>query len=106
MDSGTTNSHADVWESGTNDATDGTGKRDQRLNTPFLSLLFAKGFFDFTLVCFLNHGSPVAWCNTLEDWAAEDWTEDVSVGQTVCLYRYLFLYITRYLRALQLAAHC
>ncbi|XP_053503969.1 ubiquitin-associated protein 2a isoform X2 [Ictalurus furcatus] len=48
MDSGTTNSHADVWESGTNDATDGT----------------------------------VAWRNTLEDWAAEDWTEDVSLSET------------------------
>ncbi|KAM9450635.1 ubiquitin-associated protein 2a isoform 2-T2 [Clarias gariepinus] len=48
MDSGTNNSHADVWESGTNDATDGT----------------------------------VAWRNTLEDWAAEDWTEDVSLSET------------------------
>lgn len=31
VDSGTTNSHADVWDSGTNDATDGTGKRDNQL---------------------------------------------------------------------------
>ncbi|XP_066502239.1 ubiquitin-associated protein 2a isoform X2 [Hoplias malabaricus] len=43
-DSGTTNSHADVWESGANDTTDGT----------------------------------VAWRNTLEDWAAEEWSEDLS----------------------------
>ncbi|XP_030624031.1 ubiquitin-associated protein 2a [Chanos chanos] len=47
-DSGTTNSHADVWETGASDTTDGT----------------------------------VAWRNTLEDWAAEDWTEDVSLSET------------------------
>lgn len=38
MDSGTTNSHADVWESGTNDATDGTGKREKYLNISLLWL--------------------------------------------------------------------
>ncbi|XP_015460488.3 ubiquitin-associated protein 2a isoform X2 [Astyanax mexicanus] len=46
-DSGTTNSHADVWETGANDTTDGTGEK-------------------------------LTWRNTLEDWAAEDWSEDVS----------------------------
>uniref|UniRef100_A0A8C1A338 Ubiquitin associated protein 2a n=2 Tax=Cyprinus carpio TaxID=7962 RepID=A0A8C1A338_CYPCA len=43
-DSGTSNSHADVWEAGANDTTDGT----------------------------------VAWQNTLDEWAAEDWSEDLS----------------------------
>lgn len=63
MDSGTTNSHADVWESGTNDATDGTGKRDQCLNTPFLSLLFAKGFFDLSVffIMFLQWHGAILW---------------------------------------------
>uniref|UniRef100_A0A672S0L4 UBA domain-containing protein n=1 Tax=Sinocyclocheilus grahami TaxID=75366 RepID=A0A672S0L4_SINGR len=40
----TSNSHADVWETGANDTTDGT----------------------------------VAWQNTLDEWAAEDWSEDLS----------------------------
>ncbi|XP_051536256.1 ubiquitin-associated protein 2a isoform X2 [Myxocyprinus asiaticus] len=43
-DSGTSNSHADVWETVANDTTDGT----------------------------------VAWQNTLDEWAAEDWSEDLS----------------------------
>ncbi|XP_057216237.1 ubiquitin-associated protein 2a isoform X2 [Triplophysa rosa] len=43
-DSGTSNSHADVWETGANDTADGT----------------------------------VAWQNTLDEWAAEDWSEDLS----------------------------
>ncbi|XP_073680128.1 ubiquitin-associated protein 2a [Garra rufa] len=47
-DSGTSNSHADVWETGANDTTDGT----------------------------------VAWQNTLDEWAAEDWSEDVSLSET------------------------
>lgn len=49
-------------------------------------------FPDFTAICFLTHGSTVAWRNTLEDWAAEDWTEDVSVGQAIYSHIYLFLY--------------
>uniref|UniRef100_A0A672S0E1 UBA domain-containing protein n=1 Tax=Sinocyclocheilus grahami TaxID=75366 RepID=A0A672S0E1_SINGR len=44
----TSNSHADVWETGANDTTDGT----------------------------------VAWQNTLDEWAAEDWSEDVSLSET------------------------
>uniref|UniRef100_A0A4W4G5A9 UBA domain-containing protein n=1 Tax=Electrophorus electricus TaxID=8005 RepID=A0A4W4G5A9_ELEEL len=55
-DGGTTNSHADVWESGANDATDGTGERRALKH----SLAF------------------LAWRSTLEDWAAEDWSEDLS----------------------------
>ncbi|XP_062867105.1 ubiquitin-associated protein 2a isoform X2 [Trichomycterus rosablanca] len=47
-ESRTTNSHADVWESGANDTSDGT----------------------------------VAWRSPLEDWAAEDWSEDVSLSET------------------------
>ncbi|XP_051533058.1 ubiquitin-associated protein 2-like isoform X5 [Myxocyprinus asiaticus] len=43
-DSGTSNSHTDVWETGASDTTDGT----------------------------------VAWQNTLDEWAAEDWSEDLS----------------------------
>ncbi|XP_056587198.1 ubiquitin-associated protein 2a isoform X2 [Triplophysa dalaica] len=43
-DRGTSNSHADVWETGANDSADGT----------------------------------VAWQNTLDEWAAEDWSEDLS----------------------------
>ncbi|KAA0719856.1 Ubiquitin-associated protein 2 [Triplophysa tibetana] len=46
--SGTSNSHADVWETGANDSADGT----------------------------------VAWQNTLDEWAAEDWSEDVSLSET------------------------
>uniref|UniRef100_A0A673LID5 UBA domain-containing protein n=1 Tax=Sinocyclocheilus rhinocerous TaxID=307959 RepID=A0A673LID5_9TELE len=44
----TSNSHADVWETGANDTTDGT----------------------------------VAWQNTLDEWAAEDWSEDMSLSET------------------------
>ncbi|XP_065100127.1 ubiquitin-associated protein 2a isoform X1 [Paramisgurnus dabryanus] len=47
-DSGTSNSHADVWETGANEASDGT----------------------------------VAWQNPLDEWAAEDWSEDVSLAET------------------------
>ncbi|XP_051533057.1 ubiquitin-associated protein 2-like isoform X4 [Myxocyprinus asiaticus] len=47
-DSGTSNSHTDVWETGASDTTDGT----------------------------------VAWQNTLDEWAAEDWSEDVSLSET------------------------
>ncbi|XP_051955474.1 ubiquitin-associated protein 2-like isoform X2 [Xyrauchen texanus] len=42
--SGTSNSHTEVWETVANDTTDGT----------------------------------VAWQNTLDEWAAEDWSEDLS----------------------------
>ncbi|TRY95140.1 hypothetical protein DNTS_003852 [Danionella cerebrum] len=47
-DRGTSNSHADVWETGANESTDGT----------------------------------VKWQNTLDEWAAEDWSEDVSLSET------------------------
>ncbi|KAI4901491.1 hypothetical protein NFI96_012289 [Prochilodus magdalenae] len=47
-DSSTTNSHADVWDSGANDTSDGT----------------------------------VAWRTPLEDWTAEEWSEDVSLSET------------------------
>ncbi|XP_016407409.1 ubiquitin-associated protein 2-like [Sinocyclocheilus rhinocerous] len=47
-DSGTSNSHTDVWETGANDTADGT----------------------------------VAWQNTSDEWAAEDWSEDVSLSET------------------------
>uniref|UniRef100_A0A671QKJ1 Ubiquitin-associated protein 2-like n=1 Tax=Sinocyclocheilus anshuiensis TaxID=1608454 RepID=A0A671QKJ1_9TELE len=43
-DSGTSNAHTDVWETGANDTTGGT----------------------------------VAWQNTSDEWAAEDWSEDLS----------------------------
>uniref|UniRef100_A0A672M3N0 Ubiquitin-associated protein 2-like n=1 Tax=Sinocyclocheilus grahami TaxID=75366 RepID=A0A672M3N0_SINGR len=46
--SGSSNSHTDVWETEANDTTDGT----------------------------------VAWQNTSDEWAAEDWSEDVSLSET------------------------
>lgn len=79
MDSGTNNSHADVWESGTNDATDGTGKREGQLHTHTHTFTLVTGEL-FQPHLLFPHGSTVAWRNTLEDWAAEDWTEDVSVS--------------------------
>uniref|UniRef100_A0A671QQ71 Ubiquitin-associated protein 2-like n=1 Tax=Sinocyclocheilus anshuiensis TaxID=1608454 RepID=A0A671QQ71_9TELE len=50
-DSGTSNAHTDVWETGANDTTGGT----------------------------------VAWQNTSDEWAAEDWSEDVSVSHSLKL---------------------
>lgn len=36
---------------------------------------YIKLYLNFIHVCL-----PVAWKNTLEDWAAEDWNEDVGVS--------------------------
>uniref|UniRef100_A0A8C2K024 Ubiquitin associated protein 2a n=1 Tax=Cyprinus carpio TaxID=7962 RepID=A0A8C2K024_CYPCA len=72
-DSGTSNSHADVWEAGANDTTDGTGKRPLLHKTyfPIFSpTLISLSLFD--MFC------SVAWQNTLDEWAAEDWSEDLS----------------------------
>uniref|UniRef100_A0A671MMS4 Ubiquitin-associated protein 2-like n=1 Tax=Sinocyclocheilus anshuiensis TaxID=1608454 RepID=A0A671MMS4_9TELE len=57
----TSNSHADVWETGANDTTDGT---------VFRPTLISLSLFD--MFC------SVAWQNTLDEWAAEDWSEDLS----------------------------
>uniref|UniRef100_A0A672S1F1 UBA domain-containing protein n=1 Tax=Sinocyclocheilus grahami TaxID=75366 RepID=A0A672S1F1_SINGR len=69
----TSNSHADVWETGANDTTDGTGKRPllHRTHFPvFRPTLISLSLFD--MFC------SVAWQNTLDEWAAEDWSEDLS----------------------------
>uniref|UniRef100_A0A671MTM2 Ubiquitin-associated protein 2-like n=1 Tax=Sinocyclocheilus anshuiensis TaxID=1608454 RepID=A0A671MTM2_9TELE len=69
----TSNSHADVWETGANDTTDGTGKRPllHRTYFPvFRPTLISLSLFD--MFC------SVAWQNTLDEWAAEDWSEDLS----------------------------
>lgn len=62
-------------------------------NAPSFNLVAASSSLILPLSDFymLYHGCTVAWRNTLEDWAAEDWTEDVSVGQTVYQRYYLLL---------------
>lgn len=40
-------------------------------------------------VCLCAASPLVAWRNTLEDWAPEDWSEDVSVSQMQTVERYL-----------------
>uniref|UniRef100_A0A673LQE7 UBA domain-containing protein n=1 Tax=Sinocyclocheilus rhinocerous TaxID=307959 RepID=A0A673LQE7_9TELE len=73
----TSNSHADVWETGANDTTDGTGKRPLLHRTYF-------PVFRPTLIslCLFDMFCSVAWQNTLDEWAAEDWSEDMSLSET------------------------
>ncbi|NXU50294.1 UBAP2 protein, partial [Turnix velox] len=53
---------SEIWETGQNDADDGTGKMLQELVTGF----------------FLSHITIGAWKNSIEEWTAEDWNEDLS----------------------------
>ncbi|XP_042603471.1 ubiquitin-associated protein 2a isoform X2 [Cyprinus carpio] len=72
-DSRTSNSHTDVWETEANDTTDGTGKTPLLHRTYFPILrpsLISLSLFD--TFC------SVPWQNTLDEWAAEDWSEDLS----------------------------
>ncbi|XP_067232496.1 ubiquitin-associated protein 2a isoform X2 [Chanodichthys erythropterus] len=71
-DSGTSNSHADVWETGANDTTDGTGERRTSV-----AQNFSQSFCPLSSL-FLSLTHSVAWQNTLDEWAAEDWSEDLS----------------------------
>lgn len=76
-DSGTSNSHADVWETGANDTTDGTGERRTSV-----AQNFSQSFGPLSSL-FLSLTHSVAWQNTLDEWAAEDWSEDVSVSHAL-----------------------
>ncbi|XP_039544078.1 ubiquitin-associated protein 2a isoform X4 [Pimephales promelas] len=71
-DSGTSNSHADVWETGANDTTDGTGER-----LASVAQNFSRSFGPVSSL-FLSLTHSVPWQNTLDEWAAEDWSEDLS----------------------------
>ncbi|NWS77448.1 UBAP2 protein, partial [Crotophaga sulcirostris] len=56
---------SEIWESGQNDADDGT----EELNYDIVLLTFN---------CFLLQITIGAWKNSVEEWTAEDWNEDLS----------------------------
>ncbi|NXG37698.1 UBAP2 protein, partial [Dromaius novaehollandiae] len=58
---------SEIWETGQNDADDGTGKMFQEC------CLLAFNWFSF-----LPQITIGAWKNSIEEWTAEDWNEDLS----------------------------
>ncbi|NXM12237.1 UBAP2 protein, partial [Ploceus nigricollis] len=58
---------SEIWETGQNDADDGTGKMLQECCA-----------FNLYLVFFLSPIIIGAWKNSIEEWTAEDWNEDLS----------------------------
>uniref|UniRef100_A0A8C0JCG9 Ubiquitin associated protein 2 n=1 Tax=Chelonoidis abingdonii TaxID=106734 RepID=A0A8C0JCG9_CHEAB len=56
----------EVWETGQNDADDGTGK------------MASKSGRDLCLISLLSHTATGAWKNSIEEWTTEDWNEDLS----------------------------
>ncbi|NXM71182.1 UBAP2 protein, partial [Serilophus lunatus] len=62
---------SEIWETGQNDADDGTGKMLQEV----------KGLECSFNLCLLSFLLPIiigAWKNSIEEWTAEDWNEDLS----------------------------
>ncbi|NXT65448.1 UBAP2 protein, partial [Chaetops frenatus] len=61
---------SEIWETGQNDADDGTGKMLQE-ETQCCS-------FNLYLFSFFSPITIGAWKNSIEEWTAEDWNEDLS----------------------------
>ncbi|NXH87382.1 UBAP2 protein, partial [Edolisoma coerulescens] len=67
---------SEIWETGQNDADDGTGKMLQEVE----GLEIETQCCAFNLYLF-SFSSPIiigAWKNSIEEWTAEDWNEDLS----------------------------
>ncbi|NXD55581.1 UBAP2 protein, partial [Corvus moneduloides] len=62
---------SEIWETGQNDADDGTGKMLQEIETQCCA-------FNLNLFSFFPPIMIGAWKNSIEEWTAEDWNEDLS----------------------------